>query len=99
MFGACRETDLVVDDDVHGAAGAVAAQLRQPEGLGHQSLAGESRVAVHQDAHHPLVLVVADHGLLGAHLAQDHRVDRLEMRRVGGHRKMDLAAMWQFAVR
>ena len=45
-----READLVVDDDVHGAAGAVAAQLRQVQRLGDHALAGERRVAVHQAA-------------------------------------------------
>ena len=47
-----READLVVHDDVHGAAGAVAAQLRQVQRLGDHALAGERGVAVHQQRQH-----------------------------------------------
>ena len=44
------EADLVVHDDVHGAAGAVAAQLREVQRLGDHALTGERRVTVHEDA-------------------------------------------------
>src|SRR5690606_31366673 len=37
VLGRGGEAHLVVDDDVHGAAGAVAAQLRQVQGLGHHA--------------------------------------------------------------
>ena len=37
---------------MHGAAGAVADELAHRQRLVHQALAGERRVAVHQDAHH-----------------------------------------------
>ena len=40
------EAQLVVDDQVHGAAGLVAGQGRHVEGLGHHALAGERRVPV-----------------------------------------------------
>ena len=46
------EADLVVDDDVDRAAGAVAAQLGQVQGLGDHALAGERGVAVHQQRQH-----------------------------------------------
>ena len=49
VVGAGGEPDLVVDHDVDGAAGAVAAQLGQVEGLGDHALAGEGGVAVDQD--------------------------------------------------
>ncbi len=42
------EADLVVDHHVHGAAGAVAAQLRHVQRLGDHALARERRVAVQQ---------------------------------------------------
>ena len=42
------EADLVVDDDVDRATGAVAAQLRQLERLGHDTLAREGSVTVQQ---------------------------------------------------
>ncbi len=52
--GACSgrcggEADLVVDDHVNGAAGAVAAQLRQLERLGHNALPGEGGVTMHEE--------------------------------------------------
>ena len=95
-----READLVVDDEMHRAAGAVALQARQAEAFRHHALAGEGRVAVHQQRHHHgalfrrrAVLV-----LLGAHLAERHRIDDLQMRRVGGQRQMHLVAV-ELAVR
>ena len=89
-LGRRREADLVVDDDVHRAAGAVAVELREPEGLGHHTLAGEGRVAVHEDGHDARVLGVVQVLLLGAHHALDDRIDCLEMARVGGEREVDL---------
>src|SRR5438034_483233 len=89
-LGRRREADLVVDDDVHRAAGAVAVELREPEGLGHHTLAGEGRVAVHEDGHDARVLGVLQVLLLGTHHALDDRIDRLEMARVGGAREVDL---------
>ena len=52
LAGGRREADLVVDDDVDRSAGAIARQLREVQGLGHQPLPGEGRVAVdqHRDA-------------------------------------------------
>ena len=47
--GRGREANLVVDDDVDGAAGPVAAQLGKVEDLGHDALAGEGGVAMEQD--------------------------------------------------
>ena len=46
------EADLVVDDEMQRAAGAVAAQAREAEALGDHALAGEGRVAVDQQRHH-----------------------------------------------
>src|SRR5437867_2207800 len=89
-LGRRREADLVVDDDVHRAAGAVAVELREPEGLGHHTLAGEGRVAVHEDGHDARVLGVVQVLLLGAHHALDDRIDRLQVARVGGQREVDL---------
>ena len=95
-----READLVVDDEVDRAAGAVALQARQAEAFRHHALAGERRVAMDQQRQHHgalfrrrAVLV-----LLGAHLAEHHRIDDLEMRRVGGQRQMHLVAV-ELAVR
>ena len=47
------KADLVVDDEMHRAAGAVALQAGQPETFRHHALPGESGVAVHQQRHAP----------------------------------------------
>ena len=46
------EADLVVDDEMHRAAGAMAAQARKAETLGDHALARESRVAMDQQRQH-----------------------------------------------
>ena len=43
-----READLVVDDEMQGAAGAVAFQFGQPEAFRHHALAGKGGVAMDQ---------------------------------------------------
>ena len=80
------EADLVVDDDVDGAAGAVAGKLREIEHLRHRALTRECSITMEQQREH-LVAVdfrasLAEHTLAGAHLALDNRVDRLEVARV-----------------
>ena len=94
------EADLVVDDEMHRAAGAVAAQSGKPEALGDHALAGERRVAVDQQRHHHGAVFRrgAELILLGAHLAEHHRIDDFEMRRIGGERQMHLVAV-ELAVR
>ena len=81
------ESDLVVDDDVDGAAGLVAAQLRHVERLLDDALARERGVAVDQDRQDGVAVrrrVGAQGVELGADDAEQHRVDGLEVRRVGG---------------
>ncbi len=79
-----READLVVDDHMHGAAGPVAAQLRQVERLEHHALPGEGRVAVDEQRQHRELAVVATvvAVLHRPNDALDDRVDGLEVRRV-----------------
>ena len=81
------EADLVVDDDVDGAAGAVALEAGEAEALGDHALAGEGGVAVQQDRQHLGAVHVAALRLLGADLAEHDRVDGLEVARVGGQRR------------
>ena len=45
------EADLVVDDQVDGAAGAVADELAHGQGFIDQALAGEGGVAMQQQGH------------------------------------------------
>ena len=95
-----READLVVDDEMHGAAGAVAAQAGEAEAFRDHALPGERRVAVDQQRHHHGAVLAggAVVVLLGAHLAERDRHHDLEMRRVGGEREMHLVAV-ELAVR
>ena len=95
-----READLVVDDEVHGAAGPMAAQSRQPEAFRDDALTGERRVAGNQQRHrHGAVFArAAELVLLGARLAEHHRVDDFQMRRIGGERKVHAVAV-ELAVR
>ena len=84
-FGGGGEPDLVVDDHVHGAAGAVAAQQGQVQGFGDHALAGERGVAVQHQRHDRVAaLAHVEQVLLGPHDALQHRVDGLQVRRVGG---------------
>ena len=97
VLGVGGEAHLVVLDDVDRAAGRVAAQRLQVERLGDHSLAGEGGVAVQQHRHRALRLVLelrpVDLGLEEAGRALDHRVDELEVARVGVEAHGDLLAL------
>ena len=93
-LGRGGEADLVVHDDVHGAAGAVAAQLGQLQGLRDHALPGERGVAVDQHGQHGEAgLAGVDDVLLGPDHALGHRVDRLQVARVGHQRGPDRLAL------
>ena len=99
VAGIGGEADLVVDDEMHRTAGAVAAQPRQAEAFGDDALAGEGRIAVDQQRQHLHALdIIVELILLGANLAEHDGIDDLEMRRIGGQRQMHLVAV-EFAVR
>ena len=84
------EAHLVVDDDVHGATGPVAAQLRELEGLGDDTLTGECGVAVHQDGQHGETgLTKAEQVLLGAGKPLENGADCLEVAGVRYERHID----------
>ncbi len=87
------EADLVIDDDVDGAAGAVTLQLRQIEGLEDDALAGEGGIAVDEDGEDlpPLDGIVED-PLVGAGLALDDGIDGLEVAGIGGEGDADLVS-------
>ncbi len=101
------EADLVVDDDVDRARRAVTPEARQAHALRHHALAGEGGIAVDQERQHPGALferhdvaapLVGMLVLLGARLAEHHRIDDFQMRRVGGQRQVHLVAV-ELAVR
>ena len=65
------------------AAGPVALQLRKLECFGDDSLARERRIAVNEDRENVVPTFLGQQILLGAHDSLEHRVDRLEVRRIG----------------
>ncbi len=81
------EADLVVGDQVQGAAGPIPGQAGHVERFGHHALGGEGRVAVDQDRDRSVRIHGRHRGapirLLGAGVALDHRIDGLEVARVG----------------
>ena len=86
------ESDLIVDDHVHGTAGAVAAQLRQVERLGHHALPGEGGVPVQRDGQHGETLwSLVEHVLLGPGDAFEHWVHGLQVRWIRNQRHLRLA--------
>ena len=89
------EPDLVVDDEVHGPTRAVAAQSRQAEALGDHTLPGERGVARNEQRHHHRSVFPggAKLILLGAYLAQHHRIDDFEMRWICREREMHTVAV------
>ena len=94
------EPDLIVDDEMHRAAGAVAAQSRQAEALGDDPLARKGGISGDQERHHHGAVLArgAELVLLGAHLAEHDRVDDLQMRGVRGQRQMHAVAV-ELAIR
>ena len=95
MARARREADLVVDDEVDRAAGAVALQTREAETLRHHALAGEGGVTVDQQRQHQRAFarLAAVLVLFGAHLAQHDGIDDLEVGRVGREREVHVVAV------
>ena len=93
--GVGGEADLVVPDDVDAAPDLVAAQTGEVQGLGHDALCREGRVAMDQDGDDqrgiPRGAAVAVQMLLGPRHPQDDRIDKLQMARVGGQRDADRA--------
>jgi len=86
------EADQIVDHDVQRAAGREAVERSKVERFGGDTLAGESRVAVHHHRHRRPPFAVAGAGELGPHPAERDRSDRFEVARVGGEVDAHLGA-------
>ena len=90
-----REPDLVVRDQVERPARRVAVEAGEVEGLGHDSLAREGRVAMDEDRERDRRIVDPRAGgsvrLLGARETLDDGVDRLQVARVRCDGDLDLA--------
>src|SRR5262249_36623414 len=91
--GGGGEADLVVDDQVNGAAGVEGARLRQLQRLHHHALPGEGRVTVDQDWRDTRITDVATPLLACAHRTFDHRIDDLQVRRIECQRHVHIAAL------
>ena len=87
-----READLVVDDDVNRAANAEAPCLRHLQRFHDHALAGERRIAMHDERHHLVAVVVSAPVLAGAHGTGDHRRDDLQVRGIERQRQVHFAA-------
>src|SRR5215469_2305371 len=85
FVGERGETDLVIDDDVNGAAGCVAIQLGQVKRFGYDTLTGEGGIAVYQQRNDALAAGIAEAILFGTDDAFHYRIHRLEMARIGSH--------------
>ena len=88
VFGEGGEGDLVVDDNVDGAARAVAFETREVEGFSDDALADESAIAVNEDGDYFFAFDgILTKALAGAGLALDDWVDGLQVAGVGGQRE------------
>ena len=84
VLGYCGKGDLVIDDNVDGAASAVALEAGEVEGFGDDALSNESAVSVNEDGDNFFAFdgILAE-ALAGAGLAFDDGVDGFEMAGVG----------------
>ena len=85
------ESHLVVDDDVHGAAGVEAARLRQLQRLHDDALAGKRGIAVNLHRQHLVALGIAAPLLARAGRAFDHGIDDFQMRGIERERHVHVA--------
>jgi hypothetical protein len=84
------EADLVVQNDVQGAADGVGVELGEIERFLNHALADECGVAMNQQAH--AVVAVARAILLGAHTSFSDGIDEFKMAGVEAERQMHLPA-------
>ena len=82
------EADLVVDDHMHRAAGAIAARLRQIERLHYHTLSRKGGIAMDQHREDLPALAVLAAMLARPHRPLHHRVDDFEVGRVESERQM-----------
>ena len=89
----CRETYLVIDDDVDRTAGAVATKRREGEGLTYDALAGKGGVTMKKDAQNLAPVDIVPLLLLGANTTDNDRIDDLQMRRIRREAEMHRLAI------
>ena len=85
---------MIVHNQVNSTADLVAIQLREVEALRHDALSRKSSITMDQDRNDFLTIDgVLEDALTCTGLAQDDRVDRLEMARIGGKIDLDLLTL------
>ena len=86
LFGCSSEADLIIYDQVDGAARRIAFQLGEIERLRHHALSGKSRISVDQHRDHSLALGIAQPVLLGSRDPFDYRIYRFQMAGIESYR-------------
>ena len=86
------KADLVVNDDVHRAAGVVATRFGQRQRFHDHALPGKGGVAMHQHGQNGVAFLVAAAIHAGAHRAFHHRVDDFQVRGVESQGQVNGAA-------
>ena len=89
VTGRGGESDLVVDDDVDRATGAVSLELAHLQGLVDDTLTREGSITMHEDWQDREVVRVAQSVEFGPADALEDRIDGFEVTRVGGNRRLD----------
>ena len=93
--GIRRESHLVVRNDVHRAADAIAAEELEIERFRDDPFAGKRGVAVQDHGEHaqlvPLARRATGHALLGPNDSHCHRIDQLEVAWIGDELQLDRA--------
>jgi len=84
--------DLVVQHDMHGALGRVAARLRHAEGFHNHALARKRRVTVDDHGQDAIASFIMAAFLACAHRALHHGSDDFEMGRIKSERHVHVAA-------
>ena len=97
LVGRCREAELIVRDDVNRSTGVVAVEAGKIERLRDDALTGKRGVAMDQHRQRRGTAETRRAALVGvrargARHSHDHRIHRLQMARVGGHRHERMAA-------
>ena len=98
VVGIGGKTDLIVGNNMNGAAGAVAFQAGKIERFGHNALARKGGVAMNLNGQRQELILarrpwLIDKGAGGTRHAFHHGIDMLQMAGIGGHAHSQLARL------
>ncbi len=83
------ESYLVVDDHMDGAAGGKPTGVGHVEGFHHHALTRKSGIAVNQNGHDEVLVVVTATILTSTNRSLNHGINNFKMRWIKGQRNMD----------